>query len=168
MARYSTTVQSKRSREEVFDYLADFANAAEWDPGVVSGENLTGQPVGPGSRFRLMCRYFGRQFPLEYRITAFEVPSRVVFETDRGSISSVDEIRFVAVDEGTAVTYEANLRLRGLMGRLMDPLLASRLSAHRRKGSHRAAARAELLSRLPERVNPLEDFVVGTDLRRSG
>ena len=124
MARYSTTVQSKRSREEVFNYLADFANAAEWDPGVVSGENLTGQPVGLGSQFRLMCRYFGRQFPLEYRITAFEVPSRVVFETNGGSISSVDEIRFVTVDEGTAVTYEANLRLRGLMGRLMDPLLA--------------------------------------------
>ena len=124
MARYSTTVQSKKSRGEVFDYLADFANAAEWDPGVVSAENLTGQPIGPGSRFRLMCRFAGRQFPLEYRITAFEVPSRMVFEADRGSISSVDEIRFVTVDEGTSVTYEANLRLTGLLGPLMDPLLA--------------------------------------------
>jgi carbon monoxide dehydrogenase subunit G len=123
MARYRTTVQSNKSREEVFDFLSDFASAAEWDPGVVSGENLTGQPVGMGSEFRLLCRFFGRQIPLEYRITAFEAPSRVVFEADRGGIHSRDEIRFVTADEGTSVTYEANLRLTGLMGRLMDPLL---------------------------------------------
>jgi carbon monoxide dehydrogenase subunit G len=124
MARYSTTMQSQKSREEAFEYLSDFANAAEWDPGVVSGKNLTGRPIGPGSQFQLMCRYFGRQFPLEYRIIAFEVPSRVVFEAERGSMSSVDEIRFVTVDEGTSVTYEANLRLTGMLGRLMDPVLA--------------------------------------------
>ena len=135
MARYSTMVQSNKSREEVFDYLADFANAREWDPGVVAGENLTGQPIGPGSRFRLMCRFFGRQIPLEYRITAFEAPSRVVFRADRGSISSIDEIRFVTDGEGSAVTYEANLRLSGLLGRLMDPLLAR---AFRRIGERAA------------------------------
>ena len=45
-----------------------------------------------------MCRFFGRRFQLEYRITAFEVQSGVVFEADRGRISSVDEIRFVTVD----------------------------------------------------------------------
>jgi carbon monoxide dehydrogenase subunit G len=124
MARYTTTVQSNRSREEVFDYLANFANASEWDPGVVSAENLTGQPIGAGSQFRLMCRFSGRQFPLVYRITAFETPSRVVFEADQGNISSVDEIRFVARDEGTSVTYEASLRVTGPLGRLVDPLLA--------------------------------------------
>lgn len=123
MARYNTTVQSKKSLEEVFAYLADFANASEWDPGVVSGESLTDPPIGPGSQFRLMCRFFGRQFPLEYRITAFEFPGRVVFEADRGNISSVDEIRFVTLNEGTSVTYEANLRLAGPLGRLIDPLL---------------------------------------------
>ncbi len=136
MARYSTTVQSNKSREEAFDYLADFANAAEWDPGVASGENLTGQPLGTGSRFRLMCRFSGRQFPLEYRITVFEAPSRVVFVADQGRISSVDEIRFVPVDAGTSVTYEAELRLTGAPGRLLDPLIAL---AFRRIGDRAAA-----------------------------
>jgi carbon monoxide dehydrogenase subunit G len=136
MARYSTTVQSNKSREEAFDYLADFANAAEWDPGVASGENLTGQPVGAGSRFRLMSRFLGRQFPLEYRITAFEAPSRVVFVADQGRISSVDEIRFVPVDAGTSVTYVAELRLTGAPGRLLDPLVAL---AFRRIGDRAAA-----------------------------
>jgi hypothetical protein len=124
MARYTTTVQSNKSRQEVFDYLADFANAAEWDPGVVSGEHLTDQPIGLGRGFGLLCRFVGRQIPLEYRITAFEAANRVVFEADRGAIHALDEIRLATVDEGTSVTYEANLRLKGLLGRLIDPLLA--------------------------------------------
>jgi len=142
MARYSTTVQSNKSREEAFAYLANFANAAEWDPGVVSGEVLSGEPLGLGTTFRLMCRYFGRQFPLEYRIIAFEAPSKVKFEANRGSISSVDEIRFVTVSEGTAVTYDANLHLSGFLGRLMDPLVA--LAFQRIGGKAAAGLRREL------------------------
>jgi hypothetical protein len=34
MARFRGTVVSPWSIEETFDYLADFSNAAEWDPGV--------------------------------------------------------------------------------------------------------------------------------------
>ena len=36
MARYRGTVVSTRSAEETFDYMADFANAAEWDPGTAT------------------------------------------------------------------------------------------------------------------------------------
>ena len=51
MARYRTTIQTKKSPEEAFEYLADFANAREWDPGVVEGEYLTGQPRRPRQPF---------------------------------------------------------------------------------------------------------------------
>ena len=74
MARYRTTIQSKKSPEEAFEYLADFANAREWDPGVVEGKNLTGQPIGPDSRFRLVARFLGRRVPLEYRISRLRAP----------------------------------------------------------------------------------------------
>jgi carbon monoxide dehydrogenase subunit G len=136
MARYRTTMQSKKSPEEAFEYLADFANAREWDPGVVEGENLTGQPIGPDSRFRLVSRFLGRRVPLEYRIVAFEPPRRVVFQADQAAVSSTDEIRFVPGGAGTSVTYDADLRLKGPLGRLMDPLLGL---AFRRIGDRAAA-----------------------------
>jgi carbon monoxide dehydrogenase subunit G len=123
MARYRTTIQTKKSPEEAFEYLADFANAREWDPGVVEGENLTGQPLGPDSRFRLVSRFLGRRVPLEYRISTFEPPRRVVFQADQAAVCSTDEIRVVSVGAGTSVTYDADLRLKGPLGRLMDPLL---------------------------------------------
>lgn len=136
MARYRTTVESTKSPEEAFDYLAEFSNATEWDPGIVEAANLTGDPVGPGSRFRLVSRFLGRRVPLEYRITQFDRPTRVVLAADESSIRSTDEIRFVATDGGSQVTYEADLRLKTRFGRLLDPLLAL---AFRRVGARAAA-----------------------------
>jgi carbon monoxide dehydrogenase subunit G len=143
VARYRTTIQSNRSPEEAFEYLADFANAREWDPGVIAGENLTGQPVGPGSRFRLVSRFLGRRVQLEYRIIAFEAPHRVVFQADQSAVCSTDEIRVVPVGDGTSVTYDADLRLKGPLGRLMEPLLGL---AFRRIGDRAAVGLGNALN----------------------
>jgi carbon monoxide dehydrogenase subunit G len=124
MARYRTTIESTKSPEEAFDYLAEFSNARDWDPGIVEATNLTADPVGPGSRFRLVARFLGRRVPLEYRITEFERPTRVVLSADDGSVRSTDEIRVAAADGGTRVTYEADLRLKSPVGTLVDPVLA--------------------------------------------
>jgi hypothetical protein len=144
MASYRTTVQSTKSPEAAFDYVAQFANAKEWDPGVVEGDNLSGHPIGPGSRFRLVSRFLGRRVPLEYRITSFERPQRVVLEADERMVRSIDEIRFVAVDGGSRVSYQADLRLKGALGRLMDPLLAL---AFRRIGDRAASGLRAALNR---------------------
>ena len=143
MARYRTTVESTKSPEEAFDYLAEFSNARDWDPGVVEAANLTGDPVGPGSRFRLVSRFLGRRVPLEYRITEFDRPARVVLAADETSVRSTDEIRFAATNGGSQVTYEADLRLKIPLGRLMDPLLAV---AFRRIGARAAAGLRQALS----------------------
>ena len=136
MARYRTTVGSSRTAEDAFDYLAEFSHAAEWDPGVVEGESLDGPPVRTGSRFRLLSRVAGRSVPLEYRVVALERPHRVVLQADQRALRSTDEIRFAAVDGRTEVTYEADLRLKGRLGRILDPLLTV---AFRRIGDRAAA-----------------------------
>lgn len=143
MARFSTTVESTKSPEEAFDYLAEFSNAREWDPGIVEAANLTTDPVGPGSRFRLVSQFLGRRVPLEYRITEFDRPTRVVLAADEASIRSTDEIRFVASDGGSRVTYEADLRLKVPFAALLDPLLAV---AFRRIGARAAAGLREALN----------------------
>jgi carbon monoxide dehydrogenase subunit G len=123
VATYRTTVSSPKPPAEVFDYLAEFSNAATWDPGVVEGEMASPGPVGPGSRFRLVAAFLGRRIPLEYRITAFERPARVVLQADDGMVRSTDEITVAPADGGSRVTYEAELRLAGPFGRVVDPVL---------------------------------------------
>jgi len=59
MARYDATVASRRSATETFGCLATFSDAAEWDPGVLAGEQLDPGPAGAGSRFRLVVPFPG-------------------------------------------------------------------------------------------------------------
>jgi carbon monoxide dehydrogenase subunit G len=89
---------------------------------VVDGRRLTRGKVRLGSRFQVSVSVLGSRIPLEYRITEFDRPSRLVLSGGDCSLRSTDEITFVSRPGGTRVTYEAHLELTGIR-RLADPLL---------------------------------------------
>ena len=122
MARYIDAIDLPIGIEEAFDYLADFSRTAEWDPGVCEAKRITRGVVRLGSRFRVSVSFPGQRIPLEYRITEFECPSRLVLCGGDSSLRSIDEITFVSRPGGTRVTYEARLELTGIR-RLADPIL---------------------------------------------
>lgn len=122
MARYIATADSPRPRAEVFDYLKDFSNAAEWDPGVASAERLDSGAIGLGSKFRLVTEFMGRKTPLTYEIVAIDAPKSVTFRADTGTLASLDKLTFESRGQGTHVTYDADLTLNGPL-KLADPLL---------------------------------------------
>ena len=109
--------------DDVFAYVADFANSREWDPGVATAERLDTGPVGLGSRFRLGVRLGSRVAPMDYTISAFEPPTRVVLTGSGSGVSAVDEMRLEALASGTRLDYTADIRLGGLL-RLVQPFLA--------------------------------------------
>jgi carbon monoxide dehydrogenase subunit G len=108
--------------DDVFAYVADFANSREWDPGVATAERLDTGPVGLGSRFRLGVRLGSRVAPMDYTISAFEPPTRVVLTGSGSGVSAVDEMRLEALASGTRLDYTADIRLGGLL-RLVQPFL---------------------------------------------
>lgn len=120
--------------EDVFDYVADFANSMEWDPGVATAERLGDGPVGLGSRFRLGVRLGPRVAPMEYRISAFEPPTRVVLVGSGSGVSAVDEIRLARIATGTGLDYTADIRLGGIL-RLIQPFLGATFAAIGRNAS---------------------------------
>jgi carbon monoxide dehydrogenase subunit G len=126
MTRIHERIETALPLGAAFDFVADFANAERWDPGVVSSKRSGDGPVGPGARYRLEVRMGGRVAPMEYRITTFERPHRVVL-TGRGSnVDAVDDIRFEATPTGTAIDYTADIRLGGLL-RLVQPFVGGTL-----------------------------------------
>jgi NAD(P)-dependent dehydrogenase (short-subunit alcohol dehydrogenase family) len=123
MARYRASVVTTRSAEETFAYMADFANAATWDPGTATAERLDDGPVGLGSTFRLGVRVGSRVVPLEYRIVVFEPPHKVVLLGESDTIRSEDTMTVAATSDGTSVlTYDAELTLKGPFA-LANPVL---------------------------------------------
>jgi uncharacterized protein YndB with AHSA1/START domain len=144
MSEYRTTILSNRPPGEVFDYLADFSNAAEWDPGITEATDVTGEPIGPGSRFHLVAMFLGRSVHLEYEITTYEPPRRVVLEADEERLHAVDMMDVLPEANGSRITYRAELTAKGAVGRLLDPALGL---AFRRIGDRGAEGLRQVLNR---------------------
>jgi len=122
MAHYHATIDSPRGQAETFSYLATFSNAAQWDPGVLSGEQLDPGPVRVGTRFRMVVPFLGRQLQLTYVVTRYSQDGMIALEAVSGLLRLVDWIEVAAEGDGATVSYDADARLRGPL-RLLDPML---------------------------------------------
>ncbi len=78
-----------------------------------------------GARYQLGVHLGGRVAPMEYRITTYERPSRVVLEGQGSGVTAIDDIRFARDGDRTTVEYIADIRLGGLL-RFIQPLLGGR------------------------------------------
>jgi carbon monoxide dehydrogenase subunit G len=148
MARYHATIDTDRSPQDVFAYLSDFSSAAEWDPGVVEAERVTGAALGEGAEFRLVAEFLGRRTPLTYRIVEYDPPHAVTFLGENATVTSRDRITFEAIAGGTRVTYDADLRLKGPL-QIADPLLKL---AFDRVGDRALAGLERTLAPAPEKA----------------
>lgn len=108
--------------EATFAWIADFANSQEWDPGVATAVRLDDGPLGVGARYRLGVRLGRRVAPMEYRITLFDAPHRVVLQGAGSGVEAIDDIRFASTTSGTTIDYTADIRLTGLL-RFVQPFL---------------------------------------------
>ena len=128
MAHYQAAVQSRWPAAETFAYLATFSNAVDWDPGVLASEQLDPGPVAVGTRFRLVVPFAGRRLPLTYRVTGYQPDHEVVLAAASGLLCATDKIVVTDTAGGSAVSYQADVRLRGPL-RVLDPLLRPRFRA---------------------------------------
>lgn len=147
MALYRGTIASPRSPEQVFDYMAEFANVAEWDPTAAEAQRI-GAGEGEGARFHVLVRWLGREIPLEYETTAYERPHRLVLRAENANTISEDTVTVRANGAGSEMTYEARLTLKGAM-RFADPLFGL---AFRRLGNNAAAGLRRVLGEAEPRA----------------
>ena len=135
MPTYRSSIQTPAGPAEAFAYLSRFDRAAEWDPGVEQGEMLTPEPVGIGSRFRLVARFLGRPCPSTTRSSSTSRTSGSCCARRTGSVrlGRHDHVR-----RARRATVRTLVRLR---------------RAARRQG-HRAARRPAARRRLPPHRRP--------------
>lgn len=128
MPTYTATVQTPRTPDQAFDYMAEFSHTSEWDPNCESAERTTDGELGLGSRFHLtFSGVAGQRLELDYEVTTFDPPRKVVLESTGDSLKSVDTIEVVPAGNGAEVTYTADLELTGVK-KLANPILAIGLS----------------------------------------
>lgn len=112
MAHFTTTIPSPASVQSTFDYVADFANVADWDPTVKSAVRIGRKPIGMGSRFRVEMDTPVSPFVFNYEIIRYEPHHLVSFRAETDMLRSLDIIEFEEQSQGCHVHYDADLRLR--------------------------------------------------------
>lgn len=143
MAHYVGTVTTPRDPEEAFEYVANFSTVAEWDPGVKEAYPVNSGGARRGARFKVIARFLGRDVPLTYRTIELERPRRVVLRAANSTVESNDAISFRALPGGgTEITYDADLRLKGVMRLAELPMrvLFRRIGDRARAGLEEALA----------------------------
>ena len=122
MAYHHAAVESRSSAPETFGYLATFSNAAEWDAGVLAGQQLDPGPAGAGSRFRLVVPFLGLRMSLTYEVIRCVPGHGVLLAATSGVLRSTDRIVVTGAEDRSMVSYEAEVRLRGPL-QVLDPVL---------------------------------------------
>jgi uncharacterized protein YndB with AHSA1/START domain len=80
MARWGTTTVLDHPPEAVWRFLTDDANDANWRaPWVEAVRQLTDGPLGVGTRYETLYRFFGRSERVIVEITELEAPRRMAW-----------------------------------------------------------------------------------------
>lgn len=115
----SFTVQP--APQVVIDYLKDFGNAEEWDPGTESCTREDAGPIRVGSSWHNTSKILGVTAELTYRLDEL-TDDKVVLVGRNDSSTSTDTITVVPSGSGSEITYQAELEMHG-MAKLATPLM---------------------------------------------
>lgn len=139
MARYVTKVRTARTPRDVFAYLADLRNFAEWDPGVKAVTQVEGSGGGIDAVFDVTVDGPGPDLTLRYRTEEHDAPRNLLVVARSLIFTSIDRVTVEPDGTGSVVTYDADLRLNGILGigdlglRLMFGRIGDRAAAGLRR-----------------------------------
>lgn len=117
------TFEVRQPVSAVVDYLKDFANAEQWDPGTKSCTRTDSGPIQVGSTWHNVSEFKGKDTELEYRLVDL-TDGRLQFQGENKTATSVDTISVRATEAGSAITYHAQIEFHGL-AKLATPFLKS-------------------------------------------
>ena len=122
MTTVSRTFTVTPSPDVVLDYLKDFSNAEDWDPGTESCTRNDTGPVRVGSTWHNVSKIAGQKTELTYELIEL-TDRRIVFVGENDTATSTDTITLVPVERGgTEITYEAVIEMSGA-AKLTEPLV---------------------------------------------
>ncbi|MDX1889413.1 SRPBCC family protein [Mycolicibacterium sp. 050158] len=121
MPTVSRTFTVSTPPDRVIDYLKDFGNAEQWDPGTESCVRQGQGPIEVGATWHNVSKIFGVTAELTY--TLRELTHRtLVFVGENESSTSTDTITVDASGAGSVLTYRADLEMKGA-AKLLSPAM---------------------------------------------
>ena len=127
----SRTFTTTASVQATYDYLRDFTNAEEWDPGTKTCVRTSGDG-GVGTTYRNVSSFLGREAEVTYTTAELAPPTRVHMRGTNEQFEGHDVFSIRESGRGAEVTYHAEFAFSGV-ARLAIPLVAAYLPFLARK-----------------------------------
>ena len=122
MVKVKTSVVINRPVEDVFKFMDDPNNNAQWQTGLVESKQTSEGARGVGSTFLSANQFLGKRLEFTVEITEYEPNRRVGFNTS-GPFPFSDTTSFEAVEGGTRVELEAEGDVSGIF-KVAEPIVA--------------------------------------------
>ena len=120
--RIEESVEINRPLEEVYEYVANPENLAEWTGTVIETRKDTTGPLLEGSTFTSVAKFLGRRAESPFEVTAHEFPRLHSHKSTGGPFPLEWTLTFEEVAGGTRYTQVAEGEPGGFFG-LVGPLL---------------------------------------------
>jgi carbon monoxide dehydrogenase subunit G len=105
----------------VVDYLKDFGNTEEWDPGTQTCTRRGDGQICEGASWHNVSKIFGVTAELTYTLEKL-TESTLVFVGENKSSTSTDTITVYPDDTGSRLTYRADLEMKGA-AKILNPVM---------------------------------------------
>ncbi|NRQ49849.1 SRPBCC family protein [Aeromicrobium stalagmiti] len=110
-----------RSIEDVFDYLSNFENTNEWDPGTIQTTRTAGDG-GLGTTYENRSQFMGRETELSYETIGFDRPTFFSARGTNKTATATDSMTFTRDGDRTQIHYRADFEFHGIV-KLVAPLV---------------------------------------------
>ncbi len=122
------TFTVSRSIEDVFDYLNDFENTNEWDPGTIRTRRVSGDG-GLGTTYANRSKFAGRETELTYETVGFDRPTFFSARGTNKTATATDSMTFTRDGERTQIHYRADFTFHGIAKFAAPLVVKPKLSA---------------------------------------
>ena len=126
MFEFEQSIWTSRTQQEVFDYLSEPTNDAQWRGSSLSAEWISDPPHGVGSTNKTVDKLLGRNIESTREITAWDPPNQFSFKGASGPMSFELTLTLEAHDNGTKATMTVEAESGGFF-KIAENLFAKQL-----------------------------------------
>ena len=102
MQRVEATARIAAAPEDLFAYLADLDNVAEWQGGVTSARRTSDGPMGIGATAMVVRDLMGQRIEAPLTVNAYEPPRRLGIGSEVSGVRVQAELDLAPADGGRA------------------------------------------------------------------
>ena len=114
------------SPAEVFAYLADLNNLAEWQSGVVEARLTSAGEMGVGTTAVVARELMGQRMQAPLTVTAYDPPLRLAIGSEVSGVKANATLELAPIADGEATDLAFAMEIRGsLLTGFMEPMIAS-------------------------------------------